>query len=194
MFEGSEPRSEGRSGDVVLDEAVDVDGGGGVAELNAGDEDEYEGDNGVDRVYDVSSPRDFLRAAAAIIGIFASREAEPSGSRTMESILRRDQAVAAGVPHITTGDLVRDEINSSGPLSKQRTRRIELITNEITSGNTRNSRNLAATTDLMRRSPPSSRPPPPDPSSGWTPSSSIPKAPPPSMLTPAAGNQHVRTT
>lgn len=35
VVEGGEARSEGDAGDVVLDEPVDVDDGGGVAELDA---------------------------------------------------------------------------------------------------------------------------------------------------------------
>lgn len=47
VVEPGEARSEGGAGDVVLDEAVDVDDGGGVAELRAGDQHEHEGDDGV---------------------------------------------------------------------------------------------------------------------------------------------------
>lgn len=40
--------AERGSGEVVLDEAVDADGGGGVAELDAGEEDEGDGEGGGD--------------------------------------------------------------------------------------------------------------------------------------------------
>lgn len=36
VVEGGEPRSEWYAGDIVLDEAVDIDDGNGVAELDAG--------------------------------------------------------------------------------------------------------------------------------------------------------------
>lgn len=42
VVEGGEARSEGRRGDVVLDEAVHVDDGGGAAELDAGEEDDHQ--------------------------------------------------------------------------------------------------------------------------------------------------------
>lgn len=48
VVEPGEARSEGDAGDVVLDEAVDVDDGGAAAELRAGDQHEHEGDDGVD--------------------------------------------------------------------------------------------------------------------------------------------------
>ena len=38
--------AERGAGEVVLDEAVDADGSGGVAELDAGEEDEGEGEDG----------------------------------------------------------------------------------------------------------------------------------------------------
>lgn len=47
VVEGGEARSERNAGDVVLNQAVDVDDGGGVAELDAGDEDEHHGDHRV---------------------------------------------------------------------------------------------------------------------------------------------------
>ena len=46
VVEGGEARSERDTGDVVLDEAVDVDDGGGAAELDAGEEDDDELDHG----------------------------------------------------------------------------------------------------------------------------------------------------
>lgn len=48
VVEAGEPRSEGDAGHVVLDEAVDVDDSGAVAEVDAGDEDEDERDDGVE--------------------------------------------------------------------------------------------------------------------------------------------------
>ena len=36
VVQGGEARSEMRTGHVVLDQTVDVDGGGGVAEFDAG--------------------------------------------------------------------------------------------------------------------------------------------------------------
>lgn len=49
VVEAGESRSEGDAGHVVLDEAVDVDDGGAVAEVDAGDEDEDERDNGLEQ-------------------------------------------------------------------------------------------------------------------------------------------------
>lgn len=49
VVEAGETRSERNAGEIVLNEAVDVDDGGGVAELNASDEHEDESDDGVDR-------------------------------------------------------------------------------------------------------------------------------------------------
>lgn len=46
VVEGGETRSERDTGDVVLDEAVDVDDGAGAAELDAGEEDDDELDHG----------------------------------------------------------------------------------------------------------------------------------------------------
>lgn len=50
VVELGEARSEGGAGDVVLDEAVNVDDGGGVAELDAGHEEEDERDHRAHRV------------------------------------------------------------------------------------------------------------------------------------------------
>lgn len=50
MVEGGEARSEGDAGDVVLDEAVDVDDGDGVAELDAGHQYEQQGHRRVHRL------------------------------------------------------------------------------------------------------------------------------------------------
>lgn len=50
VVKGGETGSKGGAGDVVLDETVDVYDGGGVAELDTGNEYEDEGDHGVDRL------------------------------------------------------------------------------------------------------------------------------------------------
>ena len=50
VVELGEARSKGGAGDVVLDEAVYVDDGGGVAELDAGHEEEDERDHRAHRV------------------------------------------------------------------------------------------------------------------------------------------------
>lgn len=50
VVEGGEPRSEWYAGDIVLDEAVDIDDGNGVAELDAGHQYEYQGDCRVHRL------------------------------------------------------------------------------------------------------------------------------------------------
>lgn len=49
VVKASETRSERRTGDVVLDETVDIDDGGGVAKLNAGYQDEDERDHRIHR-------------------------------------------------------------------------------------------------------------------------------------------------
>lgn len=40
VVESGQTRSEGNAGNIILNETVDVDDGGGVAELDAGNEDE----------------------------------------------------------------------------------------------------------------------------------------------------------
>lgn len=54
VVEASKSRSEGNAGHVVLDETVDVDDGGAVAEIDAGDEDDDEGDDGVEEHFTVA--------------------------------------------------------------------------------------------------------------------------------------------
>lgn len=54
VVEAGAAGSEGGAGEVVLDEAVDVDGGGGVAELDAGGDDEEERDGGVEGLEDLA--------------------------------------------------------------------------------------------------------------------------------------------
>lgn len=51
-----EARSELSARHVVLDQAVDVDDGGGVTELDAGDEDEEERDRRVDGLQHLALP------------------------------------------------------------------------------------------------------------------------------------------
>jgi hypothetical protein len=46
MVEGGGTGAEWGAGEVVLDEAVDADGGGCVAELDAGEEDDDDGEGG----------------------------------------------------------------------------------------------------------------------------------------------------
>ena len=48
VVEVGETRSERNAGEIVLNEAVNVDDGGSIAELDAGDEDEDKCDDGVD--------------------------------------------------------------------------------------------------------------------------------------------------
>lgn len=48
VVEVGEARSEGNAGEIVLNEAIDIDDSGSVAELDAGDEHEDKCDNGVD--------------------------------------------------------------------------------------------------------------------------------------------------
>ena len=54
VVELGEARSEGATGDVVQDEAVNVDDGGGVAELDAGHEEEDKRDHRAHRVQHLS--------------------------------------------------------------------------------------------------------------------------------------------
>jgi len=49
MVEAGESRSERNARHVVLDEAVDIDDGGAVTEVDAGDKDENERDDGVEQ-------------------------------------------------------------------------------------------------------------------------------------------------
>lgn len=72
VVEAGESRSEGDAGHVVLDEAVDVDDGGAVAEVDAGNEDEDERDDGVEQHFTLarfpwrhSHEREIRSAAAA---------------------------------------------------------------------------------------------------------------------------------
>lgn len=58
--------AERGAGEVVLDEAVDADGGGGVAELDAGEEDEGDGERGGDGGQQLAGGRhDWLPAPAS---------------------------------------------------------------------------------------------------------------------------------
>lgn len=54
VVEAGEARSKWDAGDVILDQAVDVDGGGGVAELDAGHQHENQSDDRVHRLQHLS--------------------------------------------------------------------------------------------------------------------------------------------
>lgn len=57
VVEGGGAGAERGAGEVVLDEAVDSDGGSSVAELDAGEEEEEDGEGGGDRGEQVAGGR-----------------------------------------------------------------------------------------------------------------------------------------
>jgi len=54
VIDASETRSKRNTGDIVLDKTVNIDYGGAVAEVDAGDEDEDESDYGVEEDFAVA--------------------------------------------------------------------------------------------------------------------------------------------
>lgn len=57
MVESGQARSKRDAGDIILDETVDVDDGGGIAELDAGHQYENQGQHRVQGLQHLSLPR-----------------------------------------------------------------------------------------------------------------------------------------